>query len=149
MNFPISCNWRPLAALLLSATVLAACNDNGSKVEPVVPPLTDTTYSADIVWTEYGIPHVVAQDWGGLGYGIGNAFAQQNFCPYMKDVVRANGQSAELLGDDGDLAFDFVMKLYNTDEALARVKAQMSARGLALFEGLCGGYFPLPGGYRC
>ena len=99
----------------------------------------NSNYRAEIVWTEYGIPHVTANDWQGLGYGIGNAFAQQNFCTYMRDVVRANGQSAELLGDDGNLDFDFVMKLYNTDEALERVKTQMTARGRALFEGYAAG----------
>lgn len=134
IQFPV----RPLIAVL-GATLLVACSDNSSNAKAVVPPISDNTYEAEVVWTEYGIPHVVAQDWGSLGYGIGNAFAQQNFCPYMRDVVRANGQSAELLGDDGDLAFDFVMKLYNTDEALERVKAQMSARGLALFRGYAAG----------
>ena len=128
------------AARLFSFTVICllllwGCSDssnnsnNGSQPE----------YKAEIIWTEYGIPHVVADDWEGLGYGIGNAFAQQNFCPYMRDVVRANGQSAELLGEEGNLAFDFVMKLYNTDEALERVKAQMSPRGLALFKGYAAG----------
>lgn len=57
----------------------------------------------------------------------------------MRDVVRANGRSAEFFGEDGDLAYDFVMKLYNTDEALERVRTQMTERGLALFEGYAAG----------
>jgi acyl-homoserine-lactone acylase len=57
----------------------------------------------------------------------------------MKDVVRANGQSAELLGDEGNLSFDFVMKLYNTDEALEIAKAGLSERGFALFKGYAAG----------
>ena len=122
-------------ALALSSLLIVGCSDGSDNRSGG----SSSTYKADIVWTEYGIPHVTASDWGGLGYGIGNAFAQQNFCSYMRDVVRANGQSAELLGDGGDLAFDFVMKLYNTDEALDRVKAQMSGRGLALFEGYAAG----------
>ena len=126
---------RLFSFIVICLLLLWGCSDssnnsnNGSQPE----------YKAEIIWTEYGIPHVVADDWEGLGYGIGNAFAQQNFCPYMRDVVRANGQSAELLGDEGNLAFDFVMKLYNTDEALERVKAQMSPRGLALFKGYAAG----------
>ena len=105
MKFIEPRHWRPLAALF-SATLLAACDNNGSKVQPVVPPLTDTTYSADIVWTEYGIPHVTAQDWGSLGYGYGYAYAQQNYCVVMKEYVRANGESARYLGDEGDLNAD-------------------------------------------
>ena len=30
-------------------------------------------YSAEITRTEYGIPHVVAKDWGSLGYGHGSS----------------------------------------------------------------------------
>ena len=105
-----------LIAALFSATLLAACDNNGGKVQPVVPPLTDTTYSADIVWTEYGIPHVTAQDWGSLGYGYGYSYARDNFCVMMKEVVRSNGESARYLGDEGNLEEDFVYKLYNTDE---------------------------------
>lgn len=124
------------AALTLSLALLATgCSDSSDNDGGLNP----SSFAAEVVWTEYGIPHVVADDWGGLGYGIGYAFAEQNYCSYMRDVVRANGQSAEFLGDDGDIEFDFVMKLYNTDEALARVKEQMSARGLALFEGYAAG----------
>ena len=34
----------------------------------------------------------------------------------MKEVVRANGDSALYLGEEGSLQQDFVYKLYNTDE---------------------------------
>ena len=107
---------RPLAALL-SVSLLAACDNNGGKVQPVVPPLTDTTYSADIVWTEYGIPHVTADDWGSLGYGYGYVAAQANYCVVMRASCRGNGDSARYFGDDGDLDLDLVMKLFNDKEA--------------------------------
>jgi len=126
---------RRLSIALVFAALLTACSD-GSDKRGLLP---GETYRADIVWTEYGIPHVTARDWGSLGFGLGNAFARENFCVYMRDVVRANGQSAELLGDDGDLNYDLVMKLYNSDEALERARAQMSERGLALFEGYAAG----------
>lgn len=127
--------FRRLTPWLILSPLMLGCSDSSNNNNRSQEP----QYSAEIVWTEYGIPHVTADDWRGLGYGLGNAFAQQNFCPYMRDVVRANGQSAELLGDEGNLAFDFVMKLYNTDEALERAKEQMSERGLELFEGYAAG----------
>jgi len=133
MTYKISRRMVLPAIALFSTMVVAACSDssdNGS---------SSAAYTADVVWTEYGIPHVTAKDWGSLGYGLGNAFAQLNYCTYMRDVVRANGRSAELLGDDGNLSYDFVMKLYNTDDAIERVKEQMSERGLALFEGYAAG----------
>jgi Penicillin amidase len=38
----------------------------------------DHRYSAEIRRTAYGIPHVLAKDYGSLGYGYGYAFAQDN-----------------------------------------------------------------------
>ncbi len=69
-----------------------------------------------VVRTTYGIPHITADDYFGLGLGYGYAYAQDNYCVLMKEVVRANGRSALLLGDDGDIAADFVFGFYNTDD---------------------------------
>lgn len=79
----------------LITTLVVACSDgssSGSSSGPV------STFNADIVWTEYGIPHITAEDWGSLGYGTGYAYAQQNFCRAMEEVVRFNGESARYLG---------------------------------------------------
>ena len=70
--------------------------------------------------TSYGVPHVTAEDWGSLGYGYGYAFAQDNFCVVMKEVLYASGQSAEFLGEAGDLESDFVYQWVNGDEATLR-----------------------------
>ena len=35
---------------------------------------------AKIRRTEYGIPHILANDWQSLGFGTGYAFAQDNIC---------------------------------------------------------------------
>jgi len=116
-NFP---RWRALLALL-GATALVACDNNGNPVEPVVPPLTDSTYSADIVWTQYGIPHVTADDWGSLGYGSGYAAAKANYCVMMRVVVDSNGESARYFGDKGNLNLDLVLKMFNDDATVQRM----------------------------
>ncbi len=76
----------------------------------------DSTGGVKVVRTKYGIPHVTADDFYGLGLGYGYAYSQDNYCVLMKEVVRATGRSALLLGDDGDLSEDFVYRFYNTDE---------------------------------
>ena len=53
---------------------------------------------AEIRRTEYGIPHVKAEDWAGLGYGYGYAFAQDNLCLLAEMVVTANAQRSRYLG---------------------------------------------------
>lgn len=49
-------------------------------------------YRAEIVRTTYGVPHVTAPDFGGLGYGEAYAFAQDNFCLVANAVVTVNGE---------------------------------------------------------
>jgi len=129
---------RRLFALSSCLLLLQACSDSGDGFEPNPEP--SPVYRAEIVWTEYGIPHVAAADWGGLGYGQGYAYAQQNFCVTMKEAVRANGESARYLGDEGSLENDFVWKLYNSDE---RIRATFieggSDRFLAMNRGFAAG----------
>ena len=112
-----------LAAICLVAVVGCSDNNNNNSKPPVVEPPVEPslTYDAEIVWTEYGIPHVTANDWGSLGYGYAYAYAQQNYCVVMREIVKANGESARYLGDDGDLNEDFVYKLFNTDERMQRI----------------------------
>jgi acyl-homoserine-lactone acylase len=109
-----------LAALCV--TTISAC-DNSSNAVAVVPPLTDTTYQADIVWTEYGIPHVTADDWGSLGYGAGYVAAKENYCVIMRSFVSAAGNSARYFGEEGNLNLDLVLKMFNDDEAVDRMYA--------------------------
>ena len=108
-------------AAALGAALLAGCSDNSSNAKAVVPPLSDITYQADVVWTEYGIPHVTANDWGSLGYGAGYVAAQANYCVVMRSIVDGNGDSARYFGGDGDLDLDLVMKLFNDEEAAQRI----------------------------
>ena len=77
----------------------------------------DGNYDAQIVWTTYGIPHITANDWGSLGYGEGYAYAQENYCVLMKEIVRANGESLRWFGESGgSLADDLIYRFFNTDE---------------------------------
>lgn len=105
------------AAFLLA---LAACSDsNNSAAPPSIEPAI--TYSADITWTEYGIPHIRAADFGSAGYGNGYAFASLNFCGLMREIVLANGQSARYFEDGGDTTRDFLYTWLNDDERIQRI----------------------------
>ena len=74
-------------------------------------------YTATIVRTEFGIPHVTAEDWGSLGFGTGYAYAQDNLCVLMQEIVHANGESLRWFGEeDGSLADDLIYRFYATDE---------------------------------
>ena len=66
---------RTLAVLSLiapSTVLLGACGQAGPD-----------EYEATISRTSYGIPHIVADDWGGLGFGEGYAFAEDHLCSML------------------------------------------------------------------
>ena len=105
---------RALLGLSLCC-VLAACTDGNDRVAP--PPEPELTYSAEIRRTEFGIPHIRAEDWGSLGYGFGYAYAQDNYCVAMREIVFAAGRSAELMGEDmGNIESDFLFRFLNGDK---------------------------------
>src|SRR3954463_10629676 len=57
-------------------------------------------YDVTITRTEYGIPHIVARDFGSLGYGYGYAFAQDNLCTMAADYVTVQGERSRWFGPD-------------------------------------------------
>ncbi|MBW2162040.1 MAG: penicillin acylase family protein, partial [Deltaproteobacteria bacterium] len=76
-------------------------------------------YSATIVRTTYGVPHITADNYGDLGFGNGYAYAQDNACLLMREIVAANGETARYFGEDeGNVADDFVYTLLNSDQVI-------------------------------
>ncbi|MFB8079652.1 penicillin acylase family protein [Streptomyces sp. NPDC056013] len=54
-----------------------------------------------IRYTEYGIPHIIASDWEGLGTGYGYAAAKDNICTLADTYLMVNAQRSRHLGPDG------------------------------------------------
>ncbi|MFG3228005.1 penicillin acylase family protein [Kitasatospora sp. NPDC048194] len=54
-----------------------------------------------IRYTEYGIPHIIASDWEGLGTGYGYAAAKDNICTLADTYLMVNAQRSRYLGPDG------------------------------------------------
>jgi len=82
---------------------------------------SDGQYVVDIKRTQYGIPHITANDWGSLGFGYGYAFAQDNYCTLQRGIIAARGESARWFGEiEGDTDSDFIFTLLNGDEEKMR-----------------------------
>ena len=65
----------------------------------LAPATADTpTYRATITRTEHDIPHIVAEDWGSLGFGSGYAAAETTICTLADTVLAARGQRSKYLG---------------------------------------------------
>ena len=66
-------------------------------------------YAAELLRTEYGVPHVIAEDYAGLGYGLGYAAAQDNVCMIFERDLTLRGERAKYLGageNDANIASD-------------------------------------------
>ena len=55
-------------------------------------------YHATITRTAHGIPHIVADDWGSLGFGHGYATAQTNLCNLEDTLVTGRGERSRWFG---------------------------------------------------
>lgn len=111
MSRPQFCAFTMVFALSLAA----ACSSSDSA--PTEPSPPSGPLSAEIRRTEYGIPHIKADDWESLGYGFGYAYAQDNFCIAMREIVFSVGRSAELMGEEmGDVDSDFLLTYLNGDK---------------------------------
>ncbi len=124
---------RKLTGLIAASLLIAACTDDGdssssSSTGSTAPIATDapTTaaapgYEASITRTEYGIPHIVADDWGSLGFGQGYAYAQDRACTLIDQIIKVRGERAMWFGagEDGkNLDSDFAYRhLHLWDDA--------------------------------
>ncbi|MFC3572148.1 penicillin acylase family protein [Streptomyces yaanensis] len=86
------------AAVLFTtgAAVPAATADQSSRQEHP----THGGLSAVIRYTEYGIPHIVAKDYAGLGFGDGWAQAADQVCTLADGFVTLSGERSRFFGPD-------------------------------------------------
>ncbi|WP_177189046.1 penicillin acylase family protein [Solimonas aquatica] len=129
-------------ALLLVPALLAACGSS----KPVPP------FAATITRSTYGIPHIQARDYPGLGYGYGYAFAEDNLCTLLEDLVTIRGERARYFGRDGSYSIpavpvtannvdsDFFWKLMATDAVVAQLKAAARPETAQLTRGYVAGF---------
>jgi hypothetical protein len=111
---------RLLLLAALAATV-AACGDNrdGARAE-------SRRYSVEIRRTAYGIPHVLANDYGSLGYGYGYAFAQDNLCVMADRVVTLRGERSTYFGPTADAKDPFA----DAEQASSNLASDVYYRGV-------------------
>lgn len=123
---------------------LLACGPSPAPAPRVGPPgpptpVAASAFRATIHWTSHGVPHIVATDVGGLGFGQGYAQARAHLCEIADSIVRIRGERARYLGAahiDSDLA-----NLHLGYRARAEaVLATASAETRAMVEGYAAGY---------
>jgi len=125
----------PRAALIVTLIVLSACGRED------IAATTATEFSSQIRWTSYGIPHVKADDWAGLGYGFAYATAHDGVCVIARETVRVNGELSRYFGSsDERLASDIFHKALMQAQQLAAYADSESEKATAFSKGYVAGY---------
>jgi len=91
----------------LTMAALAALAGCASTTDSGWGTLSDTGLSAEIRRTSFGIPHIRANDYASLGYGMAYAYAQDNVCLLADQVVTVNGERSKTFGPDGTVSVSF------------------------------------------
>src|SRR5690606_10018110 len=109
----------------LACALLSGCSDSKS----------DKTYSSTITYTDYGVPHIQAKDYGGLGYGIGYAQARENLCTLSEQIMKLKSKKSQffgagdnnenLLSDIGYKALDYPVEAANLIDTVDDTSRQL------------------------
>ena len=107
----VSCSNDDSAAPPTTATASTVAVVTTAAATSTVPPVPG--FSAEITRTEYGIPHIVADDWGSLGFGQGYAYSQDRACTLLDQVIKVRGDRAKWFGpgeNNGNVDSDFAYR---------------------------------------
>ncbi|ROQ27303.1 penicillin amidase [Streptomyces sp. PanSC19] len=87
-------------AVLAAAAVMGTTAVAGAPVT-ASPAVAQGPDRPTIRYTEYGIPHIIASDWEGLGAGYGYAAAKDNVCTLADTYLMVDARRSRYLGPDG------------------------------------------------
>ncbi|CNG58054.1 Aculeacin-A acylase precursor [Mycobacterium tuberculosis] len=124
---------RAAGAAVVAAAVLTPVTSSAATTG-------EDALSATIRYTEYGIPHITARDYAGLGYGTGYAAAKDDLCLLAQGVVTLSGERSKYFGADGspdgslssastNLASDVFFTAINDSKVVERLAAEPAPYG--------------------
>ena len=126
---------RPLACLFLTVALIATgCTKETEEGTAVTYP----TAPVIVIRDSAGVPHIRAKTLQDAAYGQGYAQAQDRLL--QMDLLRrtAQGQQAELLGEDA-LELDKLVRAINLPEAARQSMSALSAHSLSVIDGYVAG----------
>ena len=107
-------------------------------------------YEATITRTTYGIPHIEADTWAGVGYGVAYAYAEDNLCLLAEEFATVAGERSLHFGPEAgavlgfrqvdNLASDIFFRAMIDLPALRAGFARQSSEARGLAEGYVAGY---------
>lgn len=131
---------RVLLAMGFSA-LAAGCTEETAAPAGPAPGGDSPEFEATIRWTSYGIPHVGAKDWRGLGYGFAYATARDAVCVIARDLVMVKGETTRWFGTgNGNLESDVFHRAILTDGRIRDFLAGQDTRSVHFSQGYVAGY---------
>ncbi|TAD81620.1 MAG: penicillin acylase family protein [Sphingomonadales bacterium] len=119
-------------------------------VAPAGEAVAGKRYSASITRTTYGIPHIEARDWRGVGYGVAYAYAEDNLCLLAEEFATVAGERSLHFGPEGkavlgfeqvdNLSSDVFFRAVIDLPALREGAKTLTPRARDLMEGYVAGY---------
>jgi acyl-homoserine-lactone acylase len=88
-----------VVAALATAVGIGTHGGGSGRAEAASPPPTGG-FQATIRRTSHGVPHILANDFAGLGYGYGYALAQDNICVVADTYVTVDAERSRYFGPD-------------------------------------------------
>ncbi|MBB3121311.1 penicillin acylase family protein [Pseudoduganella violacea] len=142
--------WRSGALLsLLFLALPAPAQGDSAKAEESYQP-SKSLFIAEIRRTSFGIPHIKALNEASLGFGLGYAYAEDNFCLIADEILTVSGQRSRYFDPSQpsyphwsaapNLESDFFFRSVNDE---ANVKAAWNAQTAevrALLHGYAAGF---------
>ena len=74
---------------------------------PVAEAEAKSRYEASITRTTYGIPHIAADTWQGVGYGVAYAYAEDNLCLLAEEFATVAGTRSQHFGPEAKAVLGF------------------------------------------
>ncbi|XOV90422.1 MAG: penicillin acylase family protein [Pseudomonadota bacterium] len=97
--------------------------------------------SVQIRWTEYGIPHIRANDYFGAGYGLAYAVATDTICVLAEEILTVRGERSQYLGNtSANRDSDVFYRALLGPEKLAAVTSASLPGNRSLLRGYVAGY---------
>lgn len=107
------------------------------------------TIDVEITRTQFGIPHISAQDYRSLGFGVGYAYAEDNVCLLADMIVTVRGERSRYFGANSNstaqpsvsnLDSDTFYRAYLDPRKVADIYEDISVHSRQLVAGYAAGY---------
>jgi acyl-homoserine-lactone acylase len=87
-----------LLSVATTSLILTGCIDDNKTNKNTIEKDNTNIYEAEIRYTSYGVPHIKADNYSSLGYGVGYAHAQENLCTLSEQIMKLKGEKSFYLG---------------------------------------------------